>query len=217
VIETSLISRHTQWLKVLGLAAAGALSFTGSAYLSQGTSDNDMDVVMPVVRLQAQSSTSSIEPNRDAPAPGNLPTPYATLQANGSATLAAVTRNPFGVLNLQADMERIPRPLIPVVSSALKPKAVSSNAVSSSENALLNAAALAPTPPPLPFTVVGGISGKQIAGGRPLAFLQQSNDVIVVQAGDQLGSTYRVESITVDRIEFIYLPLQQKQTLPIRQ
>ena len=70
--------------------------------------------------------------------------------------------------------------------------------------------------PALPFTAVGGISGKQIAEGQPVAFLRQNDEVMAVRPGDEINNTYRVESITTEKIELTYLPLKQRQMLLLR-
>lgn len=69
--------------------------------------------------------------------------------------------------------------------------------------------------PPLPFTAVGAISGTEVTGGKLVAFIRQQDQLLVIKAGDAIGQTYRVESITAQKIEFTYLPLMQRQVLAL--
>src|SRR5258706_11544106 len=69
----------------------------------------------------------------------------------------------------------------------------------------------APTAPPLPFRYFG----KWIEGDRTVVFLWNNSDGYSVAAGDTVEGTYRIEAITDSSVDFIYLPLGSKQTLPI--
>jgi len=68
-----------------------------------------------------------------------------------------------------------------------------------------------PSAPPLPFRYFG----KWIDGDRTVVFLWNNSDGHSVAAGDTVEGTYRIESITDSSIDFVYLPLGSKQTLPI--
>lgn len=70
-----------------------------------------------------------------------------------------------------------------------------------------------PTAPPMPFVAVGSIQGTQLTNGQPVAFIRRQDELIVVRAGDSIGQIYRVESISPQTIDFIYLPLMQRQVL----
>jgi hypothetical protein len=70
-----------------------------------------------------------------------------------------------------------------------------------------------PTAPPLPFTAVGAIQGKKIGNGQQQAFIQHGDNLTVIQKGDTVAGSYRVDEITSDRVVFTYLPLGQKQSL----
>ena len=69
----------------------------------------------------------------------------------------------------------------------------------------------APTTPPLPFRYFG----KWIDGDRTVVFLWNNSEGHSVAAGDTVEGTYRIESITDSSVDFIYLPLGSRQTLPI--
>ncbi len=68
-----------------------------------------------------------------------------------------------------------------------------------------------PSAPPLPFRYFG----KWIDGDRTVVFLWNNSEGHSVAAGDTLEGTYRIEAITDSSVDFVYLPLGSKQTLPI--
>jgi len=70
-----------------------------------------------------------------------------------------------------------------------------------------------PTAPPLPFTAIGSIEGADATSGQPVAFLQQQQTLFVVRKGESIGQLYRVESVSSEKVEFTYLPLNQRQSL----
>jgi hypothetical protein len=57
--------------------------------------------------------------------------------------------------------------------------------------------------------------GKWVDGEKTVVFLWQNNEGRSVSAGDTVDGTYQIESITEASVNFIYLPLGSKQTLPI--
>jgi hypothetical protein len=69
----------------------------------------------------------------------------------------------------------------------------------------------APTAPPLPFT----FAGKLIQDGRVSVLLSRGDSVIPVQQGETVDGIYKVESITDAEVTLVYLPLGQRQTLPV--
>jgi len=68
-----------------------------------------------------------------------------------------------------------------------------------------------PSAPPLPFRYFG----KWIDGDRTVVFLWNNGEGQSVAAGDTVEGAYRIEAITDSAIDFVYLPLGSKQTLPI--
>ena len=68
-----------------------------------------------------------------------------------------------------------------------------------------------PSAPPLPYTVFG----KKLEDGRWQVFLRREDRVLVVQSLDTIDGAYRVDEIRPPVMALTYLPLQQKQTLPI--
>jgi hypothetical protein len=67
----------------------------------------------------------------------------------------------------------------------------------------------APVAPPLPFRYSGMLED----GGAPAAFLASGEQIRVVRAGDVLDGRYRVTALSRSRIDFIYLPLNESQSL----
>ncbi|MBK4735820.1 hypothetical protein [Noviherbaspirillum pedocola] len=68
-----------------------------------------------------------------------------------------------------------------------------------------------PSAPPLPFRFVGLLEDQ----ARPTAFLSRGDALHVVSAGQVLDDVYRIESVTPTEIVITYLPLRQRQTLPV--
>jgi hypothetical protein len=71
--------------------------------------------------------------------------------------------------------------------------------------------ALPPVAPPLPFQFVG----KLVYDGQLSVLLATGDSVIPVKEGETLDGTYRIESFTDREITLVYLPLAQKQVLPL--
>lgn len=216
-------SSPLRWPQILGLGLAGLASFGLAAYWNVASSNDADGLVQAVVRTRSTSETSAAPAAAQISLEALQPTGNQPLQMSARAenTNAQVTRNPFGNLNLLASVElaagRNTGGALPTatVTKPRKPKAEPSPVV------VAEAPPPPPPPPPptapvLPFTVVGGISGQQIAEGRPVVFLRQRDEVLVVRPGDEIDKTYRVETITLEKIEFTYLPLQQRQTLSMR-
>jgi hypothetical protein len=67
------------------------------------------------------------------------------------------------------------------------------------------AVVVAPTPvaPPVPYR----FAGKVRKGGEEEVLLSKGDLVFAIKVGDTLDGMYRVESISADRIELLYLPL----------
>lgn len=68
-----------------------------------------------------------------------------------------------------------------------------------------------PAAPPLPFVYLGQLR----EGGRTLVFLSRGEEPIAVAAGEVLDGTYRIERVDDTSVEFVYLPLHERQVLGI--
>ena len=201
-----------RWLRYAGLALAGMLAFVTAASVSSLIRDEGIDdaIVAPV-----QKGKQGMSPPKTPP-PSNLALekgldvnlgaetdahPYARL-------LGPIIHDPFTPLNTasppastaQSNGNVAPDPGLKA-RSAKPPEPV--------------APAPPPVAPPLPFVAVGSVEGAELTNGRPVAFIRQQDQLLVVHAGDTIKQTYRVDSITTQRIEFTYLPLMQRQTLAL--
>lgn len=70
-----------------------------------------------------------------------------------------------------------------------------------------------PVAPPLPYTYMGSMSEN---GEQSLFLLKHGQGKpYIAKAGDILDSQYRLDAIQAKSAEFTYLPLNQKQSMPI--
>jgi hypothetical protein len=67
-----------------------------------------------------------------------------------------------------------------------------------------------PVAPPLPFRYLG----KMLDEGKLSVFLANGDESLSVSAGQRIGE-YRVDKVTESEVVFTYLPLKQKQSLPL--
>jgi hypothetical protein len=67
-----------------------------------------------------------------------------------------------------------------------------------------------PSAPPLPFRFFGRL----IEDGKTVVFLDRQDEIYAAKAGDTIGP-YRVEEINGTEVVLTYLPLKQRQKLPI--
>ena len=198
------VARETPaiWIKaVLGIALGGG-GFALSASL-----------------FSPAGADAIVEPARISRPPLPDPTPGQALEAlqegraqPQSRMESKVSSNPFAALNLQA-------PTVATVGSAptsngvatkpAKPRIVPVHIPSAPP------VPPEPTAPPLPFEAIGSILGTEATGGQTVAFLQQQQSLLVVRKGETIGQGYRVEAITSEKVEFIYLPLNQRQSLSL--
>mgnify|MGYP000039899323 CR=1 FL=1 len=66
-----------------------------------------------------------------------------------------------------------------------------------------------PVAPPLPFRYAGMLE----EGGVTKVFLEDGDQIRVVRAGDVVDGRYRVTAVSRSRIDLIYLPLNETQSL----
>lgn len=195
--------RGNQLRQAVLLAAAGTTAFVAATVLAP-RDEGQMDVVPPVIRSNAQArpvlapAGVSLLPRDDA----NDAVPERLAGTAEQNPFAPLNLHPPAVASLGAPNEAVAKPI-----AATKPKAP--------EPAVATTAAPPPVAPPLPFKAVGSIQGRDVTGGKPVAFLQQQDQVFLVGAGDNIGGIYRVEAITTEMIDFTYLPLGQRQVLAL--
>jgi hypothetical protein len=68
-----------------------------------------------------------------------------------------------------------------------------------------------PTAPPMPFRFAGRI----VQDGRLSVFLAKGDTLLTVRQGDTVDGVYRVDSVGDTEIALTYVPLGQKQTIPV--
>jgi len=190
-----------RWLSGIALAGAGLLAFAAAATLSSSVDESEGDVVAPVERAAPafKTGTPALSGEAIAARPAIAERPERLNER--------VAHNPFSALSLKAEVVPVHEPPAPA-SKTKKPKIKAPEPEGPSQPP-------APVAPPLPFTAVGSIAGAEVTGGGPVAFVRQHDKLLLVRAGDVIGQTYRVGSITAQKIEFIYLPLMQHQWLAL--
>ena len=66
-------------------------------------------------------------------------------------------------------------------------------------------------PPPLPFQFMGRFTDE----GKTAYFLQIDGQNVVARPGEKINDSYLLDSVSGDTMNFIYLPLNQKQSLVV--
>jgi len=67
-----------------------------------------------------------------------------------------------------------------------------------------------PSAPPLPFTYLGRM---QESGSQLVVFLARGERLYSVRIGDVIDGAYRVDEFTSEEVRFMYLPMNERQTL----
>lgn len=67
----------------------------------------------------------------------------------------------------------------------------------------------APVAPPLPFEYAGRIEGRE----GPTFLLSRGPESFAVHAGESIDADYRLETVSADTLTFVYVPLNERQTL----
>lgn len=67
----------------------------------------------------------------------------------------------------------------------------------------------APVAPPLPFEYAGRIEGRE----GPTFLLSRGPESFAVHAGEAIDGDYRLETVSADTLTFVYVPLNERQTL----
>ncbi|NIE74685.1 hypothetical protein F3J45_09590 [Pantoea sp. Ap-967] len=69
----------------------------------------------------------------------------------------------------------------------------------------------APTAPALPFAFIGRLGDRDDLQ----VFLQSGEKLYVVRQGDVIDDTYRLDRVSANELDLVYLPLHQSQTLSV--
>ncbi|MDB5870672.1 MAG: hypothetical protein JWQ07_114 [Ramlibacter sp.] len=186
-------------VRIVVLVAGGALAFALAATFGRPTQPDAefaASVVAPAERVRPsaiRSLTSSVE----GAAPERLS--------------AQALHNPFGALAIKDFAAQAASAAKP----ASTPVAAKPSKAASAPPVTVEPPPPPPAAPPLPFVAVGSIAGADVTGGQPVAFIRQQDNLLLVRAGESIGTLYRVESISAEKIEFTYLPLMQRQALAL--
>jgi hypothetical protein len=174
---------------LLAMAVACGIAVLASGSL---TRVEDADVVAPVVRDRTPAVAGKAPAKAGTPSAAEL---VATLTPpNRDDVSADASGNPFKSSNW-APAPPPSRAVVPVVAA---PVAV---------------APPAPVAPPLPYSFVGKLEAKN---SKPRAFLSKGDALVIVSPGDVLdNNTYRVDAFEQTGVVLTYLPLNQRQVIPI--
>jgi hypothetical protein len=152
--------------------------------------DQEADIVTPVVRDHASTATTSSKAKT-----ASTQELVATLTPpNRDEVSTDASGNPFKSSNWTPPPP-VSRVVVPVVAPVVA------------------VAPPAPTAPPLPYAFVGKLEAKN---AKPRAFLSKGDALVIVSPGDILdNNTYRVDSLDQTGVVLTYLPLNQRQVIPI--
>lgn len=237
--STSLTTRSFSWRTTLLVVVAGLLSF-GLAFVSSRWLTDSHSEIVEVSPRPGGGDGASVVRKLVSPPPQvssvHLPSGSAETATTYTPALrmdATAAHNPFGRLNLRAQAELDqeasgsqrepavpppPRPArspMPLALPPPAPVAAVAQPPNPAASTLGQASAKAPSAPPVPFVAVGGIQGRMIAGGTPVAFLRIRDEVFAVRDGDRIGSEYQIEEVLPDRVTLIFLPLMERQSIQL--
>lgn len=196
------------------LITAGLGSFFLAIVMQGMSKTGEDDLVMAVSRDQRPDAARASLRSPAAAAIVDAARPTESMQTSASRMNRMVVRDPFGPLAHEAA----------ATPAAPNPPPLPTNPIKSRRPvaAVLAHAPSGPPPPPpvpvapvLPFTAVGFIQGEKIGDGQQQTFIQQGENLTVIRQGDTINSTYRVDDINAERVLVTYLPLGQKQSLPL--
>ncbi len=194
------------------LMAAGLGSFL-LAFVLQGASKSVEDDLVTAVPRNPRPTVARVS-LEDSPAAAlvGAARPSEGLQTSNSRMNRMVVRDPFGLLAPELVATPVPS-AAPATTNPGKNRKVAKVLVQAPQ--VPPPPPPAPVAPPLPFTAVGFIHGKKIGDGQQQTFIQQGEELTVIRQGDTINSTYRVDDINTERVVVTYLPLGQKQSLPL--
>lgn len=182
---------------VIGPAARPALVRVASVQGAAAVATADPAVAPETASRQTRASAGLVaEPGSPSAAPGAAPQARGSLQASSTLDLSKLGRKPSVIEGGNPFV--LPPPPPPPAPRVRK--------------------ATAPPPPPpqqappLPFRMIGSIN----EDGKVTIFAARDNgDVVSLRVADIVDNTYRVDSINNQQMTLTYLPLNQKQTLPV--
>lgn len=207
---------------MVGLVLAGIASFVVAWKLS-APSWADLDIVEPAKTSRpAVTAVPAQDPRDPGVSAGSQPSRGSSEDPAQTRLQTLVVHDPFGPLNRTVTVEQLREVSLSPEQMALanRPKRQPKPNKPPEPPLVIAEPAQLPPPepvaPPVPFTAVGSIQGKRIADGNTLAFLRDAADIIrIVRVGDNIDGKYKVQRITDQQIELMYLPLGKTQILNI--
>lgn len=197
------------WKKAAVLVTAGLASFVLAAAMQGKWQGGDEDLDLAAAPRQRMAPATPPQAATTAPLADAAPQRLEVAMNSPSLRMnKMVVRDPFGPLA----PEFVPPPQV-VAPPAPPPSLAKPRKPPPPAVAVEPPPPPPPTAPPLPFTAVGAIQGKKIGNGQQQAFIQHGDNLTVIQKGDTVAGSYRVDEITSERVVFTYLPLGQKQSL----
>jgi hypothetical protein len=133
------------------------------------------------------------------------------------ATRAAAVEAPAAIEQPALDLKKLKRsPALdpegdPFGPRSFRPAPPKAKVLSAAALAAQSAALPPPQAPPLPFAYIGRLSEDR----DTTVFLALGDRNLVVKPGDTIDNTYKLEEISDSAVVLTYLPLGQRQALPI--
>lgn len=204
-------------LQYAALLFAGVASFFLAAHFGHPGSDKDAD--LDLLSQPNRKAAASTTPILDAETPRQGKVSAADQERVRLDPL--VLRDAFSPLDSSVTVESLlppaPKPM-GLAQAGTKVRKVAPKAPEPPPPAPPPVAVVpppSPSAPPLPFHFIGALQGEKIGNGEITAFVasNSSSTVHLLKAGDVIDNTYKVVSVGNGKIEFIYLPLQTRQSL----
>lgn len=173
---------------VLGTAAVATLL---AAWFAP---DQDGGVVGPAAATTREASVAAGAPQPEAPAAAIVSTETAPPSGIDLQIHSRVEDDEPG--NVFAKQSWAPRSPLKVMAEQAPPQ---------------QRAAAPSGPPALPFQFMGRFTDD----GKTAYFLQIDGQNVVARPGEKINDSYLLDSVSGDTMNFIYLPLNQKQSLVV--
>jgi hypothetical protein len=175
-----------RWAVLSGLLAA---SLAAAAWVRNSADDADSGIVAAIPAEKGgepAAGTPQIERNA-TPSATPPPATQVHLEKLAARSAGTLVRDPFAA---------------PIPPAAKRARSVAKTPA---------AIPLRRSAPPVPFTYMG----KLRSGDDTAVFVTQGDRNLVLHEGDTIDSVYRVEHIADSAITLLYLPLDERQTIPI--
>ncbi len=205
---------------LIGAAALTLVAVRWAGTLSELPEASAGAVAEPVQRTGPAAEATTAQRTRPATeattAQRTRPATEATTAQRARPVAGTATTQRTPALDLQK-LQRAPAldpDGDPFGPRSFRPAPPKIKAPTAAEAAALAAAQPAPPPPmapPLPFVYMGRLAEEQ----NTTVFLVMGDRNLVVKPGDVIDNTYKIEEVGESAMTLTYLPMNQRQTLPI--